>query len=298
MPTDQVDTTTLTPQQRLAAMAKTLRWPLLIGFAVLAGPTLQSLGKQIWTRESGAHGPIVLATGAWLIWRRMDSFRELQRPGSAWLTAPAILFSLAVYVFGRAFDFIALEAAGLYGVGIAMLYSVVGLQAVLRNWFPLFYMAFLVPPPEWFLDKFTGPLKQFVSFAATGSLYAAGLPIGREGVTIHVAQYQLLVEDACSGMNSLTGLVAISLFYIYLLRGSSLRYSAILTAFVVPIAVVGNIVRVMTLILMTYFLGDQVAQGFAHGLAGMLLFAVDLLLVFAVDSALIRILPKSWRPPA
>ena len=296
MPTDQVDTAALSPQQRLAAMAQSLRWPLLIGFLVLAGPTLASLGSQVWTRESGAHGPIVLATGAWLIWRRMDSFRELGRTGSVWLAMPAILFSLAVYVFGRAFDFIALEAAGLYGVGVTMLYSVVGLKAVLRNWFPLFYLAFLVPPPEWFLDSFTGPLKQFVSYAATGALYAAGLPIGREGVTIYVAQYQLLVEDACSGMNSLTGLVAISLFYIYLLRGSSVRYSILLTSFVVPIAVVGNIVRVMTLILMTYFLGDQGAQGVAHGLAGLLLFAVDLVLVFAVDSLLVRILPKSWRP--
>ena len=49
----------------------------------------------------------------------------------------------------------------------------------------------------------------------------------REGVTIRVAQYQLLVEDACSGMNSLIGLTAISLFYIYLLRGSSIRYAGI-----------------------------------------------------------------------
>ncbi len=296
MPTDQVETAALTPQQQIAAVAKMLRWPLLIGFLVLAGPTLASLGKQVWTRESGAHGPIVVATGAWLIWRRLDSFKELARPGTLWLTAPAMVASLALYVFGRAFDFIALEAAGLYGVGISMLFSVVGLKAILRNWFPLFYLAFLVPPPEWFLDGFTGPLKQLVSAAATGALSAAGLPIGREGVTIYVAQYQLLVEDACSGMNSLTGLVAISLFYIYLLRGSSVRYSILLTAFVVPIAVLGNIVRVITLILMTYFLGDQVAQGFAHGLSGMLLFAVDLVLVFALDSFLVRVLPKSWRP--
>ena len=51
----------------------------------------------------------------------------------------------------------------------------------------------------------------------------------------------------------------------------------------------------MVLILLTYFFGDQVAQGFLHETAGMFLFAVDLLLVFILDSVLWRTLPKSWK---
>jgi exosortase len=270
-------------------------WPLLVGFAALAIPAISTLGKQVWTRESGAHGPIILATGAWLLWRQAASFRELAKPGSMWLAGGVLLVSLLVDGFGRAFDFISLEVAGVYGAGLAMLYLVFGLAALLKNWFPLFYLSFCVPPPGWVIDRLTAPLKQFVSYAATTVLSAAGLPIAREGVTIHVGAYQLLVEDACSGMNSLIGLFAISLLYIYLLRGSSLRYSAILTLFVIPIAIVGNILRIMILILLTYFFGDQVAQGFAHFAAGIFLFAIDLLLVFLCDSILARVLPKSWR---
>ena len=272
------------------------RWPLLLGFAALAVPTLASLGKQVWSRESGAHGPIILATGAWLLWREAASFRALGRPGAPWVIALVTIVALLVYVFGRAFDFISLETAGVYVVGLTMLYASVGIPAMLKNWFPLFYLSFVVPPPNWLIDQLTAPLKQFVSYVATGTLSAFGLPIERQGVTIHVADYQLLVEDACSGMNSLIGLFAISLLYIYLLRGSSLRYSAILTLFVIPIAIVGNILRIMTLILLTYFFGDQVAQGFAHFAAGIFLFGIDLLLVFLVDSVLSKILPKSWRP--
>ncbi|THD65111.1 exosortase V [Phenylobacterium sp.] len=272
------------------------RWPLLVGFAALAVPTLVSLGNGTWTKEAGAHGPIVLATGAWLIWRNAAVMRQLAAPGSQVLGWLAFLASLGLYVFGRTFDFITFEAMGLFGVGLSMLYVLFGGRALLKTWFPFFYLAFLIPPPNWLMDRLTAPLKQFVSSAATGALYLTGLPIEREGVTIHVAQYSLLVEDACSGMNSLVGLIAISLFYIYLLRGSSVRYSAVLTLFVVPIAVLGNILRVMTLILLTYFAGDEVAQGFIHGLAGLFLFAVDLLLVFGVDVVLARFLPKSWRP--
>ena len=271
------------------------RWPLLVGFAALAIPTLNSLGKQVWTRESGAHGPIILATGAWLVWRQAESLGRDARPGSGWLVFPALAVALALYVFGRSFDFISLETAGLYGAGLTMLFAMVGLVPILRNWFPLFYLGFCVPPPDWLINQLTAPLKQFVSHVATATLGGAGLPIEREGVTIHVAQYQLLVEDACSGMNSIIGLFAISLLYIYLLRGSSVRYSLLLTVFVLPIAVIGNILRIMVLILLTYFYGDAVAQGFAHQAAGIFLFAVDLLLVFAVDSLLFRVAPKSWK---
>jgi exosortase len=217
------------------------------------------------------------------------------RPGAPWLTALLMTLALTVYVFGRAFDFISLEALGLYGVGVTMLQAHLGLRTLFRHWFQFFYLGFAVPPPQWALDQLTGPLKQFVSHVSTGVL-GAFLPVSREGVTIYVAQYQLLVEDACSGMNSLTGLTAISLFYIYLLRGTSLRYSLLLTAFVIPIAVAGNMARVMTLILLTYFFGDEVAQGFLHYTAGFFLFAVDLALVFLLDSLLIKVVPKAWRP--
>ena len=271
-------------------------WPLLLGLVALSISTIATLGQQVWSREEGAHGPIILATGAWLLWRQASSFVENKRPSSIWLTLAVVIPALALFIFGRAFDFISLETAGVFAVGLAMLYSVFGFAALWKNWFPLFYLGFLIPPPGWLVDQMTAPLKQFVSRVSTDAMSAVGLPIAREGVTIRVAQYQLLVEDACSGMNSLIGLTAISLFYIYLLRGSSIRYAGILTLFVIPIAIVGNIGRIIVLILLTYFFGDEVAQGFAHQAAGIFLFTVDLLLVFLVDSILARTLPKSLRP--
>jgi exosortase len=270
-------------------------WPVLVGLAVLGVPTILSLGKQVWTTEAGAHGPIVLFVGAWLLVREWKSASAMAAPGRLSLTLAGLAVSLAVYVFGRAYDFISLEVAAFYGVGVTVLYSRLGLLAMRRIWFPIFYLAFLVPPPGWFIDQLTAPLKQFVSWSAMSILSEAGIPVAREGVTIFVAAYRLLVEDACSGMNSIVGLVAVSLLYIYLMRGSNVKYSILLTALTIPIAVLGNIIRIMTLILLTYFFGDAVAQGFLHETAGIFLFAVDLTLVFLLDSVLWRVLPKSWR---
>ena len=268
-------------------------WPLLLALAVLTVPTLVTLGEQVWSTEAGAHGPIVLVTGLWLLWRKLPELREAAKPGSAWLTTLMLIVALPLYVFGRAYDFISLEIAGLYGVGVSMLHARFGFQALLKNWFPLLYLAFLVPPPGWVMDSVTAPLKLFVSYITTAGLQLFGVPVYREGVTLMIAQYQLLVEDACSGMNSMTGLVAISLFYIYLLRNASWHYSLFLIFLVIPIAVIANIIRVATLVLLTHFFGDAVAQGFLHMAAGLLLFTSALLLVFLVDNFMSYVL-RRW----
>lgn len=269
--------------------------PLWIGLSVMAISTVRTLGEQVWSKEWGAHGPIVLAVGGWLIFEKFAGARPFVKPGSLVLTWAGLILSLAVYTFGRAFDFISLETAGVYGTGVSMFYSRIGLRSLLHMWFPVGYLSFLIPPPQWLIDQLTGPLKQFVSWAAMSVLSFAGIPVAREGVTIYVSAYRLLVEDACSGMNSLVGLVAVSLIYIYLLRGSNLRYATLLLIAIIPIAVLGNILRIMTLILLTYYFGDEVAQGFLHQTAGLFLFAVDLILVFALDKALWQIVPASWR---
>lgn len=273
-------------------------WLLLLAMIALSIPTFIDLGRQVWSTESGAHGPIVMLAGIWLLARQTGEFRATAVPGSPVITATVLAFSLPLYVFGRAYDFLSLEALGLYVSGLAFLFAVVGAGPMRRNWFPLLYLAFMLPPPGWLVDGVTAPMKEFASVAATALLEPMGVPIVREGVTLFVAQYQLLVEDACSGMNSLVGLVAISSLYIYLARNATWRYALVLLAFVVPIAIAANILRIIVLVLLTYFFGDGVAQGFLHVTAGLFLFATALILVFALDSFLSFAISKFSKRPA
>jgi exosortase len=282
------------PNLDLAALRPQM---LVIGAALLlAIPTFIRLGQQAWTKEIGAQGPIVLATGAWLVWRRWDAMRLEAQPGALWLTMAGVLISLPIYVFGRAYDFLSLEALGLYGFGLTLLYDRFGLKALLSNWFPLFYLGFLLPAPGWFLDKITAPLKLLVTTLATAIVDPTGIPITQQGVTMTVGPYQLLVEDACSGMNSLIGLISITLFYIYLLRNASWRYSAFLVALIIPIAIAANVLRIIVLINLTYFFGDAVGQGFLHVTSGLLLFALSLLIMFGIDNIASRLI--ATRKPA
>jgi exosortase len=261
-------------------------WILATGFAVLATPTLIALANQSWSHDFGAYGPIVLATGVWLIGRKLPAIRAQGRPGDWRLTALLLAPSALLYGAGRAFGFLSLEAAGVYGVVLAILQSKYSLKALAPHWFPILYLAFVVPPPNALLADLTAPLKQFVSSVSTGLLHFVGLPVARQGVTIFIAQYELLVEDACSGMNSIVGLGAIGLLYVYLTRAASWIYSAIMLTFVIPIAILANILRIIVLILLTYYCGNAAAQGYLHFAAGMLLFLSALCGVFALDRLL------------
>jgi exosortase len=270
--------------------------PLLLVSLVLAVPTFVRLGKQVWSMEIGAHGPIVLATGVWLLWRKWGAMTAAAKPGNVLLTLAGLIAAMGFYVFGRAYDFISLEALGLYGFFVALLHDRFGLKALLTNWFPIFYLGLLLPAPGWLIDELTAPLKLLVSYLAAAMVEPFGIPIIREGVTMTVGPYQLLVEDACSGMNSLIGLIAITLFYIYLLRNASWRYSAFLVCLIIPVAIMANVLRIITLILLTYFFGDAVGQGFLHITAGLFLFAISLLIMFLIDSVASRALSRFRKP--
>lgn len=268
--------------------------PLFAGFLILLVPTLHGLGREVWSMEIGAHGPIVLATGLWLVSQRLSDMRAKASAPSVVVLGLILLLSLPVYIFGRAYDFISLEAVGVYGAMIALAYRLAGWRALRDNIFPFLYLGFLVPPPGWLIDQATAPLRTFVSIAATALLEPFGYPIQREGITLVVGRYQLLVEDACAGMNSIVGLTAITLFYIYLMHRASWRYSLLLVALIVPVAIFVNIIRVGALILLTYYAGDAVAQGFLHVTTGIVLFTFALAAMFGLDWLLQRILPRKF----
>lgn len=258
-------------------------WLLWLGLLALAVPSVISLAQQVWSTEAGVHGPIVLATGAWLIARRWDEIRSIRQPGSPALTAAVLVPAVMLYVFGRAFDFISIEIFALGAIFVAAFHSFFGLEAVRRLWFPIFYLGFIIPLPGWFVDQITAPLKAYVSWSATQLLQEVGYPIIREGVTLYIAQYQLLVEDACAGLNSIISLTAISLFYIYILHNASWRYSLFLVLWIIPVAMLANLVRVIVLVLITYHWGNAAAQGYLHSTAGLVMFATALIGIFAVD---------------
>jgi exosortase len=141
----------------------------------------------------------------------------------------------------------------------------------------------MTPFPEVLVSEVTGPLKSAVSVVAAELLYYLGYPVSRAGVMLNVGPYQLLVADACAGLNSMFTLEALGLLYLNIMKYTSPARNITLAILVVPIAFVANVTRVMILVLVTYHFGDAAGQGFVHSFAGMLLFIVGLILVLLAD---------------
>ena len=157
----------------------------------------------------------------------------------------------------------------------------------------------MVPLPGIFVDAVTGPFKQSISAIVVELLSGIGYPISRTGVVLSIGQYQMLVADACSGLHSMYSLSALGILFMYIRGWKSLPHNAIMLASILPVAFIANIVRVIALVLITYYFGDEAGQGFLHGAAGIVLMLVALLLFFALDSLLERILrPRDPPPPS
>lgn len=257
---------------------------LAVGILAISVPTFIYVARESWSTEQGAHGPIVLATGLWLLVRQWPMAMAERDPPSGWLVAALFVPMLLFYFVSRTTQIVEVEGFVMYGTLVVVLFSMAGLQALKKMWFPLFYLLFVFPPPEMIIALITQPLKIGISRVAIDLLYLFGYPIAGAGVTIQIGQYQLLVAAACSGLNSLLSLSAISLFYVYMRHQANWRYAAFLLLAIIPVAVFANFVRVLILILLTYHAGESAAQGFLHNFAGLTMFVTALLSIFIIDS--------------
>lgn len=270
-------------------------WWLVAAWSTLALPTFWSFEFGQWSNFSQGHEPALLAVVAWLLWRQRDNLLAL--PDAR--TSPAAVLSLSLgllaYAFGRTQEFIRIELLAVWWVALNLLVFSKGLQALRRTWFIWLFALFMVPLPFSVVLALTAPLKTAVSAVATWVLDGVGYPVGRAGVVITVGQYQLLVAEACAGLQSMFVLEAMGLLYSYLVNHQSWWRNGLLAAFAVPVSFAANVVRVMILVLVTYHFGDAAGQGFIHQFAGLVLFAVALAMMAGVDALLGVLLPARYR---
>ena len=271
---------------------------VLAGFALLYLPTYYDLSHTVWASDEQGHGPIILGVSLWLLFQLRHTLAAL--PADPRPVAGGLLFFLALllYVLGRTQAVIIFEVGSQIATIASLLLLFKGPRAVRLAWFPLFFLLFMVPLPGSLVAAVTTPLKAAVSYVAEVLMYHLGYPIARSGVVLHVGQYQLLVADACAGLNSMFTLEALGLLYMNLMGYTSVARNVTLAVLVIPIAFVANVIRVMVLILVTYHFGDAAGQGFVHDFAGMVLFMAGLILMLVTDKLLGLFIPSGRKEAA
>lgn len=250
-------------------------------------PTYVKLASGPWQTAQEGQGSLIMLVAVWLAWQRRERIAATPLAPAAfagWMILGGSLLFMAV---ARSQDILIVEVFTQIPVLLACMLLIGGWALVGVFAFPLAFLALTLPPPGWMLDALTVPLKAWISDVVTDFLYALGYPIAQNGVMIMIGSYELMVKDACSGINSILALSAIGLFYVHeFVPVNSWLRKIILIISIIPITILANCFRVLALVLASYYLGVSWIEGLLHDVIGIALFAFAIMLFLLFDGVL------------
>ena len=132
-------------------------------------------------------------------------------------------------------------------------------------------------------NLFSSELALVIADASAKIVSATFFPVVSEGVILYFGPYSAEVTEACSGMNSIFSLIALSVLYLRKGARRKLWHIVVLVVCVLPVAMLTNLFRVIVLVLVTNYVGDSFAQGFFHSATGIFAFLVALALLALID---------------
>jgi exosortase B len=281
------------PLVRVRADAALSIWlPVVAGSIFLYLPAYRDVASALTPNETGTQ-PICLLIWAWMLWSMRDLFTRFSPEGRRSVTGwSCIAAAMLLYTLGRSQEFLQLEIGSQIFLFAGVVLLLLEPGSLRKLWFPALFLFFLVPVPGSLMNAVLVPLKNAVSFIVSIVLYRLGFPIARDGVVLFIGHYQLLIADACSGLNSMVALSAIGFMYVYLAGHRRTLSNALLLLAVLPIAFLANIVRVCALVLTTYFEGDDAGQRF-HDYAAF----IEIAVVFGAFILLDRIIRAAFGRP-
>ena len=271
---------------------KTLAPPIFTGlaFLVLYWQPMVTLGNDWWNDPEAGHGLLLFPVAVWLAWR--SGWRADAKPQPI---LGLTLLALAVvlrYLSGLAAELFTMRAS-LLGAAIALVIFLGGLRQVWHWWLPISLLALSVPIPDVLLSSIALPLQLKASQMGAWLLETRHVPVVLSGNVIHLPERSLFVTEACSGLRSLTALLALAL----LIGGLWLRspWSRLVIAVVaVPVAMFLNGLRVFLTGFLVHFVSPELGDGFMHYTEGWAMFVVAFAMLGAAAWIVSRI-ESRWK---
>ncbi len=188
------------------------------------------------------------------------------------LLAPSFLAYLFFYN-DRAYYLAAFAMIGMIG---GLVWTLWGDNTARRLAFPIAYLVFMIPLP--FIERWTLPLAMFTGVCSGAAVQFIGLDIEIIGNSVSLPNADLVIGAQCSGINSLIALMALAVLAAYLVDGPPwARTILVLLSF--PLAMLGNILRVASLLIVARFYGADSAFTFYHDYSGPIFFLISLALL-------------------
>jgi exosortase len=156
-----------------------------------------------------------------------------------------------------------------------------GLESSRLALFPLLFLFFMVPVPGFLMERIILLLQTCSAEVSYGVFKLTGVPIFREGFTFHLPGLSVEVAKQCGGIRS-----SLVLFIVSLLMGhlflSSWRRKVVLSLWVLPVTIIKNAIRIVTLTLLGAYIDPRILESTLHRRGGIPFFVMALSLLGVV----------------
>jgi len=247
--------------------------PALAGlaFLVLTFPTWRWLWAEWMANEYYSHGLLIPPVTAFLIWQRIRHDSEFKWQPNTGVIGGAVMLLVTTGIYllclqQRANYLAAFSMIGMIG---SLVWLSGGPGAALRLIFPIAFLGFMVPLPQ--IDRVTLPLAMFTGVCSGGLVRLLGLDVTIVGNAVTLPNANLVIGAQCSGVNSLIALTALLTLLAYVVQGPAwARLALVLMA--APLALLGNILRVASLLYVAREWGAEAAFTFYHDYSAIIFF--------------------------
>jgi exosortase len=240
--------------------------------------------RDWWVEPDAGHGLLLAPLAMVLAWRRGLVPDRCPQPVLG--TAVLVCAVLLRYTAGLAAELFTMRLSLLAALA-ALVAFFAGLRQLKHWWLPGALLLLSIPIPAVLLNSLAFPLQLQASSMGAQLLESRQVPVVLAGNVIHLPGQSLFVTEACSGLRSLTALVALGV----LVGGIWLRtwWARILLLLVaVPVAMAVNVLRVFLTGYLSYYLSPSLGSGFMHYTEGWALFVVAFIILGGMAWGLAR----------
>ncbi len=236
-------------------------------------PTFRWLVQSWLSNDYYSHGFLVPFISLFFIWTKRKHLKELSPSliGLGFLVVGVVLYVLSNE---QLLDMRVLAGLSLPIIIASLSLSFLGTRATRAIAFPLCFLIFMIPLP--FMQDIGYELQSISISASSEILGATPLPITCVGPEIHLGDETFTIGLACAGTNTLIALLALSAVYVYILKGLVYKRSIVfLMAF--PLAILANILRIVSIIMVANYVSVGTATGWYHDLSSPLFYFIAFL---------------------
>ena len=254
---------------------------ILILFAACYHTTLIWMyGRFMGADSYYSHGFIIPFISGFFVWQKRDILKK-EKVEISWWGLLFVFIAILTHILGTVIYVFSVSGFSIFFLIIGITLFIYGKNILKIIFFPLMFFLFMFPVPSAMINSISFPLKIIVTQSSVYIIRMLGITIFQEGFNISIPAGNLLVGNPCSGLRSIITFFALGSVLAYITPIDNIKkYYLIL--FVIPIALICNMVRVIILILISQFWGLAAAapESFWHNASGIFVFIIGMILLF------------------